>query len=167
MASCTAAITARRARSTSRSSGWGRTSTRARERSARTRRAWRRSARFDTELGPPFDARAIFSAARANDPLGRAVVDETARRIALHLVPIASVADVSLVVLGGGLGSNGDLLLSPVRRFLEGWIPFAPRVEISSLGEAAVLTGALAVGLSTALENVFLNRVRLPVEVTP
>ena len=42
---------------------------------------------FDTELGPPFDARAIFSAARANDPLGRAVVDETARRIALHLVP--------------------------------------------------------------------------------
>ena len=65
-----------------------------------------------------------------------------------HLVPIASVADVSLVVLGGGLGSNGDLLLAPVRRLLEGWIPFPPRVEISSLGEAAVLTGALAVGLS-------------------
>jgi predicted NBD/HSP70 family sugar kinase len=122
---------------------------------------------FDTELGPPFDARAICSAARANDPLGRAVIDETARRIALHLVPIASVADVSLFVLGGGLGSNGDLLLSPVRRFLEGWIPFAPRVEISSLGEAAVLTGALAVGLRAALENVFLNRVRLQVEVAP
>jgi hypothetical protein len=77
-------------------------------------------------------------------------------------VPIAAVADVSLVVLGGGLGSNGDLLLAPVRRFLEGWIPFAPRVEISSLGEAAVLTGALAVGLRAARENVFVNRERQP-----
>jgi predicted NBD/HSP70 family sugar kinase/DNA-binding CsgD family transcriptional regulator len=117
---------------------------------------------FDTELGPPYDARAIFSAARANDALGRAVVDETARRIALHVVPIAAVADVSLVVLGGGLGSNGDLLLAPVRRFLAGWIPFAPRVEVSSLGEAAVLTGALAIGLRAARENVFVNRVRIP-----
>ena len=121
---------------------------------------------FDTELGPPFDARAIFAAARANDPLGRAVVDETARRIAAHLVPIAAVADVSLVVLGGGLGSNGDLLLAPVRRFLTGWIPYPPRVEVSSLGEAAVLTGALAVGLRTARENVFLNRDRITLEAT-
>ena len=120
---------------------------------------------FDTELQPPFDARAIFAAARASDPLGRAVVDETARRIAAHLVPIAAVADVSLVVLGGGLGSNGDLLLAPVRRFLADWIPFPPRVEVSSLGEAAVLTGALAVGLRAARENVFVNRERVTAEV--
>jgi hypothetical protein len=37
-------------------------------------------------------------------------------------------------------------------------LPYPPRVEISSLGEAAVLTGALAVGLRATLENVFLNR---------
>ena len=47
----------------------------------------------------------------AGDPLGRAVVAEEARRIALHIVPIAAVVDVSLVVLGGGVGANGDLLL--------------------------------------------------------
>ena len=33
-----------------------------------------------------------------------------------------------------------------------------PRVEVSSLGEAAVLIGALAVGLRTALERVFVDR---------
>ena len=43
---------------------------------------------------------------------------------------------------------------------LAAWVPYPPRVEISSLGEAAVLTGALAVGLRSALDNVFVNRSR-------
>ena len=64
-------------------------------------------------LAPPYEPRAIFGAARAGDPLARSVVHEVARRIALHIVPIAAVADVGLVVLGGGIGANGDLLLDP------------------------------------------------------
>ena len=86
------------------------------------------------------------------------MVEEVARRIALHVAPVAAVADVALVVLGGGLGANGDLLLDPVRSRLAEWLPYPPRVEVSSLGEAAVLTGALAVGLRSALDSVFLNR---------
>ena len=113
-----------------------------------------------TSLAPPYDARAVFAAARRGDPLGRTVVDEVARRIAAHITPIAAVADPALVVLGGGLGANGDLLLTPVRRLLAAWIPYPPRIEISSLGEAAVLMGALAVGLRSALDNVFVNRPR-------
>ena len=113
-----------------------------------------------TSLAPPYDARTVFAAARRGDPLGRTVVDEVARRIAAHIAPIAAVADPALVVLGGGLGANGDLLLTPVRRLLAEWVPYPPRVEISSLGEAAVLTGALAVGLRSALDNVFVNRPR-------
>jgi predicted NBD/HSP70 family sugar kinase len=111
-------------------------------------------------LVPPYDVRAIFGAARSGDEPARTVVAEVARRIALHIVPIAAVADVELVVLGGGIGANGDLLLEPVRALLERWVPFPPRVETSSLGDAAVLTGALAVGLTAALENVFVNRAR-------
>ena len=71
--------------------------------------------RLATTLAPPYDARAIFGAARAGDELALAVVDEEARRIARHVVPIAAVADVELVVLGGGIGANGDLLLAPIR----------------------------------------------------
>jgi predicted NBD/HSP70 family sugar kinase len=111
-----------------------------------------------TTLRPPYDTRDIFSAARAEDPIAREVVDEVARRIALHIVPVAAVTDVSLVVLGGGLGANGDLLLDPVRARLSDWIPYAPRVEVSSLGEAAVLTGALALGLRRALDEVVERR---------
>jgi predicted NBD/HSP70 family sugar kinase len=119
-----------------------------------------RGAETDTSLRQPFDARDIFAAARAGDALAQDVVEEVARRIALHVVPIAAVTDVSLAVLGGGLGANGDLLLRPVRELLGSWIPYPPQVDVSSLGEAAVLTGALAIGLRTALDNVFVERPR-------
>jgi predicted NBD/HSP70 family sugar kinase len=101
---------------------------------------------------------AIFGAARNGEAAAREVVGEVAKRIALHVAPIAAVADVELVVLGGGIGANGDLLLGPVARLLADWLPFPPRVEVSMLGDAAVLTGALAVGLQAALNNVFTRR---------
>ncbi len=108
------------------------------------------------------DPRAVFGAARNGDEGARAVVEEVARRIALHIAPIAAVVDVELVVLGGGIGANGDLLLDPVAQLLADWLPFPPRVEVSTLGEAAVLTGAVAVGLHAALENVFTKRAAVP-----
>jgi predicted NBD/HSP70 family sugar kinase len=107
---------------------------------------------------PPYDARDIFTAARRGDKLARNVVGIVAQRIAAHIAPIAAVADPELVVLGGGLGMNGDLLLEPVRTLLRDWLPYPPRVEISSLGESAVLMGAVATGLQSALDNVFVNR---------
>jgi predicted NBD/HSP70 family sugar kinase len=111
-----------------------------------------------TTLTPPYDARSVFGAARAGDAVGRQVVEEAARRIAVHIVAIAAVTDVALVVLGGGIGANGDLLLDPIRDLLADWLPFPPRVEVSGLGDAAVLMGALAVGLGTAQERVLANR---------
>ena len=103
--------------------------------------------------GPPYDARSVFAAARGGDRLAREVVREEARRIALHIAPIASVVDVDLVVLGGGIGTNSELL-TDVRPLLERWLPYPPRVEISSLGENAVLMGAVTVGLHSALDAV-------------
>jgi predicted NBD/HSP70 family sugar kinase len=111
-----------------------------------------------TSLAAPFEVPGVFAAARAGDPVGLAVVEEEARRIAMNVTPIAAVADVALVVLGGGVSANGDLLLGPVRERLARWLPYPPRVEVSSLGEAAVLTGALSVGVRRALDSVFVNR---------
>src|SRR5205085_9792771 len=75
-----------------------------------------------TSLQPPYDARSVFAAARAGDAVAREVVAEEARRIALHVVPIAAVTDVVLVVLGGGVGVNGDLLCDAIRRLLDEWL---------------------------------------------
>jgi predicted NBD/HSP70 family sugar kinase len=123
--------------------------------------AARLAAERETSLLPPFDSRDIFAGARAGDGVAKEVVAEVARRIALHAVPFTVAVDVGLVVLGGGLGANGDLLLEPVRAHLTAWLPAPPRVEVSSLGEAAVLTGALAVGRRAALDNSFVNRPRV------
>jgi predicted NBD/HSP70 family sugar kinase len=110
-----------------------------------------------TVLAAPFRPPDIFAAAASGDEVAREVVAEEARRIALHVVPIAAVSDVGLVVLGGGIGANAELR-DAVRPLLARWLPYPPRVEISSLGDAAVLTGALAVGLDAALDNVFETR---------
>ena len=122
--------------------------------------AGRVASRDNTSLTPPFDARDVFAAARAGDGAASSVVAEVARRIALHAVPFAVAVDIDLVVLGGGIGANGDLILEPVRRHLGEWLPYPPRVEVSALGEAAVLTGALATGRRAALDNAFANRAR-------
>jgi predicted NBD/HSP70 family sugar kinase len=111
-----------------------------------------------TVLEAPYDTRLIFAAARAGDAVAVDIVAEEARRIALHVAPIVAVADVGLVVLGGGIGANGDLLYDGIRSLLAEWLPKPPRLEASSLGDAAVLTGALSVGRRAALDNVFLNR---------
>ena len=114
----------------------------------------------ETVLEPPYEVREIFAAARDGDAVAVAVVEETARRIALHVLPLAATLDLPLVVLGGSVGANADLLV-PVRRHLEELLPFpAPRVEVSALGEAAVIEGALAAGTDAALERVFERRVR-------
>jgi hypothetical protein len=52
--------------------------------------------------------------------------------------------------------------LEPVRAELGSRLPYPPRVKVSSLGDAAVLSGALSVGLEGALEGVFVNRRTLP-----
>ncbi|MFL5965294.1 MAG: ROK family transcriptional regulator [Gaiellaceae bacterium] len=114
----------------------------------------------DASLHGGLEPRGIFAAARRGDAVAASVVEEEARRIAMHVVPLAAVTDLALVVLGGGLGANGDLLLEPIRSRLRDWLPYPPRVDVSTLGDAAVLTGALGVGLRSALENVFVNRTR-------
>jgi predicted NBD/HSP70 family sugar kinase len=116
-----------------------------------------RAGGVETTLVPPYDVRSVFAAARANDAVAHAVLEEAARRMAAHIAPIAAVTDVGLVVLGGGIGANAELLQG-VRPLLAEWLPYPPRVEISSLGDAAVLMGALAVGLRSALDNVFVSR---------
>jgi len=113
-----------------------------------------------TVLEQPFDVQELFAAAGAGDAVGVAVVEEAARRIALHVLPLAATLDLPLVVLGGSVGAN-PALLQPVRRHLDDLLPFpAPQVEVSALGEAAVIEGALAAGVDTAVERLFQRRVQ-------
>jgi predicted NBD/HSP70 family sugar kinase len=97
----------------------------------------------------------VLEAAREGDARAVGVVHTLADRIGLALAATAVVLDPSLVVLGGGLGRNGDLLLEPVRRALAAISPIRPRVEVSELGPDAELLGAVAMGLGVAEDRLF------------
>ena len=78
-----------------------------------------------------------------------------AERIALAIAAVAPVVDPELVILGGTIGRNGDLLLEPVQRELAALSPFRPRIEVSALGEEAELHGAVSMALGAARERLF------------
>src|SRR5262249_34575211 len=63
---------------------------------------------------PPLSARNVFAAARRGETVALRVVAQEAERIALAIAAIVPVLDPELVILGGGIGRNGDLLLEPV-----------------------------------------------------
>jgi predicted NBD/HSP70 family sugar kinase len=112
------------------------------------------------ELGmsPPLSAKNVFAAARRGDATAKRVVAIEADRIALAIAAIVPVVDPELVILGGGIGRNTELLLEPIRRELRAISPFAPRVEISPLGEEAVVDGAVWMALQAAQERLFSRR---------
>jgi predicted NBD/HSP70 family sugar kinase len=101
----------------------------------------------------------VMTAARENDERALQLVAWEAARIAEHAARITSVVDLSLIVLGGGIGLNGDLLAEPVRAALAGLSAYPPAVETSRLGEAAILTGAVATGLGCVLADLVTTRV--------
>ncbi len=109
------------------------------------------------ELGmpPPLTSKKLLAAARRGDEKAREVVGHVAERIALAVAAVVPVVDPELVILGGGIGRNGDLLLEPVERELRAISPFQPRLEVSALGEDAELTGAVALALQTAQDLLF------------
>ena len=87
--------------------------------------------------------------------IARRVVELEADRIALAAAAIVPIVDPELVVLGGGIGRNGDLLLEPVTQALRAVTPFAVRLEVSPLGEEAVVLGAVWMALQAAQDLLF------------
>jgi predicted NBD/HSP70 family sugar kinase len=98
--------------------------------------------------------KAIFAAARRGDSAANHVVEAEAARIALAIAAVSSVLDPQLVILGGGIAGNSDLL-EPVERELRALSPFRPRVAVSELRDDAVLQGAIATSLASAQEKLF------------
>jgi predicted NBD/HSP70 family sugar kinase len=113
--------------------------------------AFRLAAENQTAVPQPFDVQALFDAARRGDALGRAVVTEAARGIAVCIAGLTAVLDLDLVLLGGGIGASDDLLLPDIRTALAQLVPVPPRIERASLGDRAVRAGALSVALNSAV----------------
>ncbi|MFD1148981.1 ROK family transcriptional regulator [Saccharothrix hoggarensis] len=104
-------------------------------------------------------AREVFAAARSGDERALLAVRDEAERLAFVVASVVAVIDPELVVLGGGIGSNTDLLQEPMEAALRRMTPLVPRIVAGELGDGAVLSGAVAMGLRSARELVFDRRV--------
>ncbi|SEL85792.1 ROK family transcriptional regulator [Streptacidiphilus jiangxiensis] len=100
-------------------------------------------------------AKHVFDAARAGDPRALQAVAREGERLALVVAAVSAVLDPDLVVLGGGVGHSADLLLDPVRDALHRMTPLRPEVSESTLGDDAVLLGAITCALRSARPAVF------------
>lgn len=105
-----------------------------------------------TDVG---SAKEVFDAARAGDARASAVVGLEAERLAHAVAAVAAVIDPALVVLGGGIGDNADLLLEPLQAALHRITPLRPGLVPSQLGGDAVLRGAIATAVTAARERAF------------
>jgi predicted NBD/HSP70 family sugar kinase len=60
------------------------------------------------------------------------------------LANVISLLDPQIIILGGEVAaSSADLLLEPVKRRLEGELPFMPEIVVSPLGRNATVLGAV------------------------
>jgi predicted NBD/HSP70 family sugar kinase len=106
----------------------------------------------DWEGPRPSTVEELFAQAAEGVPAAGKLVEAEAHQLGLTIASTCAVFDPELVVLGGGIGSNPQLL-PVVRRTVAALVPFPPRLESSALGEAASLTGALRIALDGARDD--------------
>jgi glucokinase len=105
-------------------------------------------ARRAAEAQLPANGARIVELVHAGDPRAAKVWDEVVAVIAIGVANLAVLFSPEAVVLGGGVGRNGDLLVPAVRRHLEvhgpAGLPAPIEVLVAELGDDAGLTGAAA-----------------------
>jgi glucokinase len=88
----------------------------------------------------------VASAARSGDAAALGAFDRAAKALAAGVAAVASLLDLRLVVIGGGVAEAGDVLFDPLRDHLTEYakLPFVDRVEVrpAALGRDAGLVGA-------------------------
>ncbi len=101
---------------------------------------------------------AVFDAARRGEAWAQAVVAETANYLSLAVAAISTLIDPEVVILGGGVVTSAELLISLIQERLAGAIPVVPRLVPSSLGFRAAVMGAIMMVLDATTEHVSIQR---------
>jgi predicted NBD/HSP70 family sugar kinase len=112
----------------------------------------------DSGMTGPLTAEAVFTAARGGDERARAAVGTEARQLARVIASICALLDPELIVIGGGVGQNLDLLEPEMMTELARLTPMRPALGAGDLGREAVVLGAIAMGIERARESIFERR---------
>ncbi|MEC4019071.1 ROK family protein [Streptomyces sp. H27-D2] len=110
----------------------------------------RRALRDGWLPGPDGDvtAAAVAAGARAGDPIALASFERAARALAAGIAATATLVEIEIAVIGGGVASAGDVLFDPLRRALRDYatLSFVRELVVvpARMGTDAGLVGAAA-----------------------
>ncbi|MFE0964392.1 ROK family protein [Streptomyces fungicidicus] len=113
----------------------------------------RRALENGWEPGPDGDASAaaVAAAARAGDPVALASFARAARALAAGIAATATLVEIDIAVIGGGVGKAGEVLFAPLRKALTEYatLSFVQRLVVTpaQMGTDAGLVGAAAAAL--------------------
>ncbi|MEU0298385.1 ROK family protein [Streptomyces sp. NPDC006175] len=100
--------------------------------------------------GPDGDATAasVAAAAKAGDPVAAASFERAAQALAAGIAATATLTDIDIAVIGGGVAGAGEVLFAPLRRSLRDYatLSFVQNLTVTSavMGTDAGLVGAAA-----------------------
>ncbi|MFJ2767063.1 ROK family protein [Streptomyces sp. NPDC087300] len=103
--------------------------------------------------GPDGDtsAAAVATAARAGDPVALASFERAAQALAAGIAATATLVEIDIAVIGGGVAKAGDVLFTPLRRALRDYatLSFVRQLAVAPalMGTDAGLVGAAAAAL--------------------
>ena len=85
----------------------------------------------------------VFEAAIQGDRDAAAILDQAYEYYAMAVVNITALLDPDAVIFGGGIATQGEILLEPVRRRAAAYGLPVPDLRCAQLGEEAQIYGAL------------------------
>ncbi|MER6347296.1 ROK family protein [Streptomyces sp. NPDC001595] len=104
--------------------------------------------------GPDGDASAVAvaAAARAGDPVAVASFERAAQALAAGIAATATLVEIDIAVIGGGVGKAGEVLFAPLRQALADYatLSFVRNLSVApaQMGTDAGLVGAAAAVLT-------------------
>ncbi|MFE7126983.1 ROK family protein [Streptomyces sp. NPDC057617] len=110
----------------------------------------RRALEDGWEPGPDGDtsAAAVAAAARAGHPVATASFERAAKALAAGIAATATLVEIRIAVIGGGVANAGEVLFAPLRRSLQDYatLSFVQSIKIAPAltGTDAGLVGAAA-----------------------
>ncbi|MFI9583418.1 ROK family protein [Streptomyces sp. NPDC052236] len=110
----------------------------------------RRALEGGWQPGPDGDASAaaVAAAARAGHPVAIASFERAAQALAAGIAATATLVEIEIAVIGGGVAGAGDVLFAPLRRALRDYatLSFVQRLTVAPalMGTDAGLVGAAA-----------------------
>ncbi|MET9254081.1 ROK family protein [Streptomyces sp. NPDC048182] len=109
--------------------------------------------------GPDGDASAaaVAEAARRGDPVATASFGRAAQALAAGIAATATLVEIDIAVIGGGVAKAGEVLFAPLRQALTRYatLSFVQRLTVvpAQMGTDAGLVGAASAALTKAAES--------------